>query len=284
MTSTAPASINGTVNGATLNLSWGAATDDSGAVSYLVYRNDRVIGKVTGGTQLAVTAPTTVTKYTVRATDARGNLSACLAPNISIAPATPVVANLVVAGTAWKYADSGADLGTGWRANGFDDSTWASGNAELGWGDGDEATVIGASLPTTKDYRKTFNLANTNGISTLALGVLADDGAVVYLNGTEVARFNMPNGTVSSSTLAASFLSGAAETTFNAFTVPKSLLVAGTNTVAVEVHQAQALNADSSFNLRLDAMGSNGDSVAPSAPRPHGHGWHPADQPRLDRL
>ena len=42
----------------------------------------------------------------------------------------------------WRYLDDGSDQGTAWRAPGFDDSTWAQGAAELGYGDGDESTVV----------------------------------------------------------------------------------------------------------------------------------------------
>src|SRR5688572_22087221 len=49
---------------------------------------------------------------------------------------------LVPAGAVWKYLDNGSDQGTGWSSPGFDDSSWASGPAQLGFGDGDEATVV----------------------------------------------------------------------------------------------------------------------------------------------
>ncbi|HTD67667.1 MAG TPA: Ig-like domain-containing protein, partial [Candidatus Limnocylindria bacterium] len=42
----------------------------------------------------------------------------------------------------WKYRDDGSDQGTAWRLPAFDDTAWASGPAELGYGDGDEATVV----------------------------------------------------------------------------------------------------------------------------------------------
>ena len=49
---------------------------------------------------------------------------------------------LVATGSIWKYLDTGVDLGTAWEAPAFDDGTWASGPAVLGYGNGTEATVV----------------------------------------------------------------------------------------------------------------------------------------------
>ena len=99
-------------------------------------------------------------------------------------------------GATWKYLDDGSDQGTAWRSPAFNDSAWNSGPAELGYGDGDEQTVInggpaGDRLITTY-FRKTFNVADPAGFSFLKLRLMRDDGAVVYLNGTEIRRGNLP--------------------------------------------------------------------------------------------
>ena len=143
-------------------------------------------------------------------------------------------------------------------------SSWATGAAELGWGDGDEATVIpGAAI--TQYFVKDFNVSNPAQYGDVQLQLLKDDGAVVYLNGTEVARSNMPAGPINTSTLASSFLSGTDETTFTNFDIPASLLTSGTNRLAVEVHQAQANNGDGSFNAALLGFAGT-ETSAPSAP------------------
>lgn len=41
---------------------------------------------------------------------------------------------LIPFNSSWKYKDDGVDQGTAWRASGFDDSGWASGNGQLGFG------------------------------------------------------------------------------------------------------------------------------------------------------
>ena len=44
---------------------------------------------------------------------------------------------LISNGSSWKYLDDGSNQGTAWYGTGFNDASWASGNAELGYGDGE---------------------------------------------------------------------------------------------------------------------------------------------------
>ncbi len=57
-------------------------------------------------------------------------------------------------------------------------------------------------------------------LSNVNLTLLRDDGAVVYLNGTEIVRSNMPTGTITSTTAAVTNVEGAAESQLFPFTVP----------------------------------------------------------------
>ncbi len=177
---------------------------------------------------------------------------------ISSLPATADV-TLVAPGAAWKYLDNGSNEGTAWRAAGFDDSTWASGGSELGYGDGDEATVVdygpnASAKFITTCFRRSFAVADPAAFNALALRLLRDDGAVVYLNGVEVRRDNMPAGAISSTTLAVTALGVPAEATFYETTLAPSALIAGTNVLAVEIHQANATSSDISFNLELKGV------------------------------
>ena len=81
-----------------------------------------------------------------------------------------------------------------WRNPGFAETGWSTGNAEIGYGDVDEATVIptASGRPLTVYFRKTFTVANPASFSALTLSLLRDDGAVAYLNGVEIWRSNMP--------------------------------------------------------------------------------------------
>lgn len=163
---------------------------------------------------------------------------------------------LIPAGATWKYNDTGTDLGTAWREISYADSGWASGIAQLGYGDGDETTVIAYGPDSNNKYpcyyfRHSFDVANPNAYATLTLSVLRDDGCVVYLNGTEVVRSNMPSGDITYSTYASSVVGDSDEYTWYAFSVDPALLGTGTNVLAVEVHQCNASSSDLSFDLQL---------------------------------
>src|SRR5215218_7714607 len=135
------------------------------------------------------------------------------------APALAVETTLVPAGATWKYLDNGSNQGTAWSANAFDDAAWAAGPAQLGYGDGDEATVVGfgpdsANKYITTYFRRSFNVNDAGAFAALTLRLLRDDGAVVYLNGAEVWRSNMPAGAVSYTTPASVAIGGADESAF----------------------------------------------------------------------
>ena len=164
---------------------------------------------------------------------------------------------LVAAGSVWKYLDTGADLGTAWVVPGFGDSLWASGPAVLGYGNGTEATVVSYGPSATNKYittyfRQSFVVTNIAGCTNLILRVKRDDGAVVYLNGVEAARFNLPAGTVTYTNLAYNALDDG--TVFFPVNVSPSLLVEGTNVLAVEVHQTSVSSSDLAFDLHLLAQ------------------------------
>jgi len=174
---------------------------------------------------------------------------------VSDASLTSVV---VAQGSVWRYLDDGSSQGTAWRAPGFDDSAWQSGPAQLGYGEGDEATVVSYGPDSHNKYittyfRHSFNVSGTSEIIGLTVKLLRDDGAVVYLNGHEVVRDNMPSGTITYLTHASSNVGGGDEDTFFGFDIDPSFLVEGTNVLAVEIHQESAQSSDLSFDLALEA-------------------------------
>ena len=97
---------------------------------------------------------------------------------------------LVPRGSAWSYLDDGS-APAGWQLPGFDDSTWASGPAHLGYGDGDDASEVPemqgqfATLYAVTE----FELGGAGeGIDYLIFRVRYDDGYVAWINGSEVYR------------------------------------------------------------------------------------------------
>ena len=164
--------------------------------------------------------------------------------------------NLVTRESVWKYLDNGSDQNSGWISPSFDDSGWTSGNAELGYGDGNETTVVSFGANANNKYittyfRKSFNVGNPADFISLTLNILRDDGAVVYLNGSEVYRTNLPDGTIGYQSLAISTIGGADETTFLQTVINSNLLVTGNNVLAVEIHQSSPTSSDIGFDLEL---------------------------------
>lgn len=172
---------------------------------------------------------------------------------------TTVPTSLIALGSSWRYLDNGSNQGTAWRGTSFSDTGWKTGNAELGYGDGGEATVVSYGSNSSQKYittyfRKVFSVADKNAYSGLKLELLRDDGAVVYINGQEVYRTNMPGGTIAYTTRASTAISGTGETTFQVVNLGTAALVNGTNVIAVEIHQSDPTSSDISFNLKLTGI------------------------------
>lgn len=203
--------------------------------------------------------------YRVTVSNSGGSVTSAEA-RLTVTPVSPGAVPLIPMGAVWKYLDTGVDQGTAWITPGFNDSAWPSGPAQLGYGDVDEATVVGFgpdpnSKYITTYFRRSFVVADASAVTSLNLRLLVDDGAVVYLNGVEVLRANMPMGATASGTLAVSSV----ENAIVPATLSPILVVNGTNVVAVEVHQCAVNSSDLSFDLEL--VGSTGADAtnAPSA-------------------
>ena len=112
----------------------------------------------------------------------------------------------------------------------------------------------GMALPpahTTYYFRNEFDFSGPAEQAELALRLLVDDGAVLYLNGEEVYRHNMPAGEVTYETLA---LTEVGDATFaEGIKLPTGALRQGTNHLAVELHQSAPDDADALFGLELIA-------------------------------
>ncbi|WP_248930384.1 glycoside hydrolase domain-containing protein [Paenibacillus hamazuiensis] len=177
---------------------------------------------------------------------------------------------LIAEQSEWKYFDKGQYAGDGWTSLGYDDSGWASGPAMLGYDStGKVQTKVsygpdaGNKYPTTY-FRKTFEVADVNGIHELDAGLIRDDGAVVYLNGHEVFRTNMPAGEVKYGTYANATVND--ERDRITFIVDPAYLVKGTNVLSAEVHQANASSSDIAFEFSLEAVGEMAKPAAPTEP------------------
>jgi hypothetical protein len=172
-----------------------------------------------------------------------------------IVPPAPVA----LSGAAtWRYLVTPTAPDPTWNRPEFDDSGWPTGRAQFGYGDGDEATEVGFGPDPTAKYLTTYFRTTFTALAvpdTLTLALLADDGAAVSVNGVEVARDNLPAGPLTATTRASSGRSGVDEATVRTFAIPPSVVQPGTNTIAVEVHQDNALSSDLSFAASLTSTG-----------------------------
>lgn len=165
---------------------------------------------------------------------------------------------LIPIGGLWKYLDDGTDQGTLWREADYDDSLWKAGHAELGYGDGGEATVVSYGPDSHRKYittyfRKEFLIKDASLYKYLTIKLQRDDGAVVYINGTEVYRNNMPQGNIIFKTLASRAIRGPDEIAYEKKIIESGVLKTGINIIAVEIHQVSPSSSDISFNLQLIA-------------------------------
>lgn len=163
---------------------------------------------------------------------------------------------LVKEGSQWRFQDNGEKPEPTWTSPDFDDSKWRQGRGELGFGDDPVTTIDGGSpgeRHITTYFRQTFDVVDPSFYQNLFARLKRDDGAVVYLNGTEVYRVNMPGGTVTPATLATREVDGLAEEVLFPIPADLRLLRKGQNVVAVEVHQNSPDSDDLSFDLELYA-------------------------------
>lgn len=169
---------------------------------------------------------------------------------------------LVPTNSVWKYLDNGSDQGTAWIAPTFDDSTWASGPAPLGYGDSNGRAVLtttgfGADsnnkYPTTY-FRRSIVVTNIASYTNLFFYIQRDDGAIVYLNGVQIGRFNMPETGVSYLSFSSANAADDGTTTFTGVASP-ALLVEGTNVLAVEIHQDAGNSSDIWLNYEMYGEG-----------------------------
>jgi hypothetical protein len=104
----------------------------------------------------------------------------------------------------------------------------------------------------TKYFRRTFSFTGNPAKTQLTINLACDDGAVVYLNGVEVHRQNLPPGVPIAFNTPAT--SDVAQPAFSGpIPIANGALVAGENVVAVEVHQSAGGNPDALFGFELSA-------------------------------
>jgi hypothetical protein len=201
---------------------------------------------------LAVNAVKGALLYTVDGSDPRLPGGAVSASALSLAlPAK----SWIPTGAVWSYDDGPVLPSDDWKEPDFEDANWKTGKAPLGYGGG-QATALsfGADAnqkPLRARFRKDFQVPNPAEIEWLALDIAYDDGAVVYLNGHEILRTNLPNGPLLPDSRAWNDVLANAKLRLHPHLLPANHLLAGRNVLAVEIFQVTPASTDLYFHLAL---------------------------------
>ena len=167
---------------------------------------------------------------------------------------------LVNGGAVWKYSDNGQDLGTNWAQPNYDDSGWNSGPARLGYGDPAVMTTIGFGpeptnkFPTTH-FRRSFVVPEGVVVTNLNSRLARASGAVVWLNGQQAFRTNLPSGPINYTNLALSVVPSLMGNIFYPMTLTAPPPPTGTNMIGVEIHQYSPSYSTLGFDMELIASG-----------------------------
>jgi len=157
----------------------------------------------------------------------------------------------------WRFDERGLDLGTGWHARLFNDSAWAQGPPLFAYESSALPEPIRTPLTTNQNkltfyFRRAFTLPGNVTSTLLRLRTVLDDGAVFHVNGAELFRWGMPIGTVAFNTPAGRTVDNAVYE--GPFVVTPTNIVAGTNVLAVEVHQVNTNSSDIVFGASVEAL------------------------------
>ena len=145
---------------------------------------------------------------------------------------------LVPWGAEWRFfrgvRDPSADLE--WTELEFDDTGWEKGASGFGYGDGDDATLLGDMRDsyTTLYVRHHFTLSDLDSYARYWLSVRVDDGCVAYVNGREIGRVRIDDSKVRFSFDAVARTGPSEPIPTTSFEIDKSLLRHGENVLALQ--------------------------------------------------
>lgn len=159
--------------------------------------------------------------------------------------------NHVALGHSWAYHPATEKTSSDWNQRDFDDTNWSNGQSPLGYGWGDEVTTLSDRTARTMLFRTQFQVEEPSSIKDLMVELFADDAAVVWLNGSEVVRTGLSK-TAGLNSPATKRNQGHGRIA-SYFAVNPELVVAGKNSLAVEVHQHTEADADLRFDLAVSS-------------------------------
>lgn len=180
-----------------------------------------------------------------------GNYLTIFASGKDIKATNIVWATIIDAGDKWKAEIPRVNI-PGWNSPDFNDSGWASAKSGFGYADDDDETIVGNKIVCVY-VRKEFTIDNPENVIKALLHIDYDDAFIAYINGVEIARDNIGTAgtpvnfnTYSDSDHEAKMYGGGKPDAFEIDDI-SSYLIAGTNVIAIEVHNASANSSDMSL-------------------------------------
>lgn len=173
---------------------------------------------------------------------------------------------IISSGDEWTYYDDKDAPPEGWIDNNTLSRAWKKGASPLGYGDDDIKTVISygdkkSKKDITKYFKKTFRIDDPYAFLVYELSIRRDDGIVIYVNGKEFLRDNMPEGEIDHQTEAVDLIMTKGEKLKHSVLLFSDDLVTGLNTISVSVHQGKSTSSDCLFDLEL--VGDNNPELIP---------------------
>jgi hypothetical protein len=183
-----------------------------------------------------------------------------LLPVLLVLPAQGAM--IFPAGSEWKYlkgtAEASAPDPSAWRGNEFDDSHWAAGLAPFYYGKNLQGTLLEDMRGgyTSVFFRLQFKVEDLQEIRELQLRALSDDGFIAWINGVEVARYNMPSGEIEFHRTSLAALPEPVPFETHVLNRPWDYIVEGTNVLAVHAFNASlSASSDFVFEASLSSVG-----------------------------
>lgn len=255
-------------------------TPSVNAPDFLVSDSFQSEGVIPIGGNLKITSTTGTIYYTTDGNDPRLSGGGINPNSTSIGGGGNQTNFIQLEESGWKFLDNGvpqsdSELVVGnaaynssdWKHPFFNDTSWKTGQALLGYG-----TINGRKINTdlnfqtprlpTIYFRKSFTVTNAASFTQLNLNLVRDDGAIIYLNGKEIGRSNMNGGNQQYEDYAISATSDEGGLiNLGTLTLTAGDLLEGTNVLAIEVHQNSASSSDTGLDVRLSGIAPVGGDV-----------------------
>ena len=176
---------------------------------------------------------------------------------------------IIPRGVEWEYLVPSSETGNSWQNTGFNSSAWNRGYSGFGYGDNDDSTTLTNIVSVF--IRKEFTITGIQDIEELILSIDYDDGFIAYINGHEIARSNLGTDspvpfdklTGSLSREATIYQGGFPENFFVGD--PQSVLVEGSNVIAIQGHNSASGSSDFSL-IPVLSIGKKDNGLNDSVP------------------